>query len=97
MVRIRKTTNAKAPNIVEPTSFSMIWPDELETALIEIMRRYIEGGKLADNVFKKTDFVSMAVELQPVYVSLNIGPATNIIAGSQIKGKIEWVRALLVL
>jgi hypothetical protein len=41
----------------------MIWPDELETTLIEIMRRYIEGGKLADNVFKKVDFASMAIEL----------------------------------
>jgi hypothetical protein len=27
------------------------------------MRRYIEGGKLADNVFKKLDFVLMVIEL----------------------------------
>jgi hypothetical protein len=45
------------------------------------MRYYIKRGKLADNVFKKTDFISIVVELQPVYISLNIGPATNIIAG----------------
>lgn len=63
MVRTRKITNTKASIIVEPASFSMIWPDELETTLIEIMRRYIEGGKLADNVFKKVDFASMAIEL----------------------------------
>ena len=60
----------------------MIWPDELETTLINIIRRYIEGGKLVDNVFKKIDFVSIVVELQPVYVSLNISPTTNIITGS---------------
>jgi hypothetical protein len=53
------------------------------------MRRYIEGRKLADNVFKKVDFAFIVVELQPAYVSLNIGPATNIIAGSQIKAKIN--------
>jgi len=63
MVRIRKTINTKAPNTVEPTSFSIIWPDELETVLINIMQYYIEGEKLADNVFKKIDFVSIAVEL----------------------------------
>jgi hypothetical protein len=63
MVCTRKTINAKAPNTVELTSFSIIWPDELETTLINIMRRYIERGKLVDNVFKKIDFVSMAVEL----------------------------------
>jgi hypothetical protein len=97
MVRTRKTTTAKALNTVEPTSFSIIWSDELETALIDIMRRYSKRGKLADNVFKKIDFVSIAVELQPVYISLNIGPATNIITGSQIKGKIKWVYTFLVL
>jgi hypothetical protein len=41
----------------------MIWPDELETTLINIIRYYIKGGKLADKVFKKIDFVSIAVEL----------------------------------
>jgi hypothetical protein len=63
MVRTRKVTNAKASIIVELASFSIIWPDELETTLIKIMRRYIEGGKLADNVFKKLDFALMAIEL----------------------------------
>jgi hypothetical protein len=54
MVGIRKSTKAKALVVViESTSFLMLWPDELETALIEIIRRYIKGGKLADNVFKK--------------------------------------------
>jgi len=46
------------------------------------MRRYIEGGKLADNVFKKLDFALIVIELQSTYVSLNISPTTNIIAGS---------------
>jgi hypothetical protein len=90
IVRTRKTTIAKAIS-VEQSSFSIIWSDLLETALIEIIRRYIKGGKLADNIFKKVDFASIAVELQPAYVSLNISPATNIIAGSQIKAKIDWV------
>jgi hypothetical protein len=69
----------------------MLWPDELEAALIDIMRRYIEGGKLADNVFKKIDYAAIAVELQPAYISLGVGPATNIISGMQIKGHIDWV------
>ena len=63
MVRTRKVTNAKASIIVEPASFSMIWPDELETTLIKIMWRYIEGRKLADNVFKKLDFALIVIEL----------------------------------
>ena len=59
----------------------MIWPDELETTLIKIMWRYIEGRKLVDNVFKKLDFALMVIELQSIYVSLNISPTTNIITG----------------
>ena len=82
MVRTRKSTKAVAPVVVEPTSFSMLWPDELKTALIDILRRYIKGGKLADNVFKKPDYTAIVVELQPIYVSLRVGPSTNIIAGT---------------
>ena len=91
MVRTRLTAQAKAPPVVETASFSMLWPDELETALIDIIRRYIEGGKLADNVFKKSDHTAIALELQPLYVSLGVGPATNVISGIQIKGHIDWV------
>jgi len=40
------------------------------------MQYYIKGGKLADNVFKRVDFILIVVELQPVYVFLNIGSTT---------------------
>jgi hypothetical protein len=53
------------------------------------MRRYINGGKLTDNVFKKQDYTVIAIELQPLYVSLGIGPTTNVISGVQIKGYIN--------
>jgi hypothetical protein len=89
MVRTRKSTKAVALVVVKPTSFSMPWPDELKTALINIVRCHIKGGKLADNVFKKPDYTAKAVELQPIYVSLRVGPSTNIIAGTQIKGKVK--------
>jgi hypothetical protein len=69
----------------------MSWSDKLETALIDIMRRYIDRGKLADNVFKKQDYTAIVIELQPIYVSLGIGPATNVVSGVQIKGYINWV------
>jgi hypothetical protein len=65
----------------------MEWPDELEVVLIEIMRRYIEGGRLADNTFKAQDHSTIALEIQSSYVSLNVGPACNIISGVQIKGQ----------
>jgi hypothetical protein len=84
----KATTKAKDAATV---SFKMEWLEELEVVLIEIMRRYIEGGKLADNMFKAQDYTAIAVEIQSLYVSLNVGPACNIISGVQIKGHIEWV------
>jgi hypothetical protein len=60
----------------------MLWLDKLKTALINILRRYIKGGKLADNVFKKPDYTAIVVELQPIYVSLRVSPSTNIIAST---------------
>jgi hypothetical protein len=62
MVGIRRGGKPKAP-IVETLYFIMSWSDELETALIDIIRRYINGGKLADNVFKKQDHTAIAMEL----------------------------------
>jgi hypothetical protein len=82
IVRTRKSTKAVALVVVEPTSFLMLWPDKLKTALINILRRYIKGGKLAENVFKKPDYIAIAVELQPIYVSLRVGPSTNIITST---------------
>ena len=90
MVGTRRGGKPKVP-IVETLYFIMSWSDELESALIDIIRRYINGGKLADNVFKKQDHTAIAIELQPLYVSLGIGPATNVISGVQIKGHIDWV------
>jgi hypothetical protein len=90
MVGIYRGGKPKAP-IVETPYFTMSWSDELETALIDIMRYYINRGKLADNIFKKQDHAAIAIELQPIYVSLGIGPATNIISGIQIKGYIDWI------
>jgi hypothetical protein len=58
----------------------MEWLDELEVVLIEILRRYIEGGKLANNTFKVQDYVAIAIEIQSSYVSLNVSLASNIIS-----------------
>jgi hypothetical protein len=80
MVGTRRGGKPKAP-IVETPYFTISWTDELETALIDIMRRYINGGKLADNVFKKQDYIAIVIELQPIYISLGIGSATNVISG----------------
>ena len=84
----KATTKAKDAATV---SFKMEWPEELEVVLIEIMRCYIEGGKLADNIFKAQDYTAITVEIQSLYISLNISPACNIVSGVQIKGHIEWV------
>jgi hypothetical protein len=62
MVGIRRGGKPKAP-IVETLYFIMSWSDELETALIDIIRRYINGGKLVDNVFKKQDYAVIVIEL----------------------------------
>jgi hypothetical protein len=90
MVGIRRGGKPKVP-IIETPYFTISWTDELETALINIIRYYINGGKLADNIFKKQDHAAIVIELQPIYVSLGIGPATNVISGIQIKGHINWV------
>jgi hypothetical protein len=92
MARPKRTTKA-TPKAKETgtTSFQMLWTDELEVVLIEIMRRYIEGGRLADNMFKAQDYTAIAIEIQSSYISLNVGPACNRVSGVQIKGHIEWV------
>jgi hypothetical protein len=87
MARGSTAPRRTAPPPVEAlSSFQMSWPEELESALIEIMRSYIKSGKLADNVFKKTDHTAIALELQPTCSSLDLGPDTNIILGKQIIG-----------
>jgi len=78
MPRPKRTPKAKD---TATTLFKMEWPDELEVILIEIMRRYIEGEKLADNTFKAQDYIAIAVEIQSSYVSFKVGPACNIISG----------------
>jgi hypothetical protein len=60
MPRPKRTPKAKDAATV---SFKMEWPEELEIVLIEIMRRYIEGGKLADNMFKAQDYIAIAVKI----------------------------------
>jgi hypothetical protein len=62
MVGTRRGGKPKAP-IVETLYFIMSWSDELESALIDIMRHYINGGKLVDNVFKKQDHTAIVIEL----------------------------------
>jgi hypothetical protein len=53
MARLKRITKA-IPKAKETgtTSFQMLWTDELEVVLIEIMRRYIEEGRFTDNMFK---------------------------------------------
>jgi hypothetical protein len=53
MACLKRTTKA-TPKVKETgtTSFQILWTDKLEVVLIEIMRRYIEGRRLADNIFK---------------------------------------------
>jgi hypothetical protein len=41
----------------------MDWTNKLEVILIKIMRRYIKGRKLADNVFRKEDHVAIAIKM----------------------------------
>jgi hypothetical protein len=62
MVGIRRGGKPKVP-IIEIPYFTMSWSDELETALINIIRCYINRGKLADNVFKKQDYMVIVIEL----------------------------------
>jgi hypothetical protein len=88
-VRLSRAIRAPAPFIEPITSFQMSWLKELKTALINIMRSYIKSSKLIDNVFKKTNHISIALELQLTYNSLDLGLATNIIARKQIKSKIN--------
>ena len=45
------------------TSFKIEWPEELEIILIEIIRRYIEGEKLADNIFKAQDYIAITIKI----------------------------------
>jgi hypothetical protein len=64
MVRIRKSTKAKAPLIIiELVAFSILWPNELEAAFINIIQYYIKERKLANNIFKKINYTAIIVEL----------------------------------
>ena len=72
-------------------SFLIEWPDELEVILIDIIQYYIEDRKLTDNTFKAQDHTTITIKLQSSYISLNIGPARNIISRVQINGHIELV------
>jgi len=64
MARLKRTTKAtlKAKE-TGTTSFQMLWTDELEVVLIEIIRRYIEGGRLTDNIFKAQDYIAIAIKI----------------------------------
>jgi hypothetical protein len=64
MARLKRITKAtlKAKE-TGTTSFQMLWTDELEVVLIEIMRRYIEGGRLADNMFKAQDYIMIVIKI----------------------------------
>ena len=92
MTRLKRipkaTTKAKDAVIV---SFKMEWLEELKVILIEIIRCYIKGGKLTDNMFKVQDYITIVIEIQSLYISLNISLAYNIISRVQIKGYIKWV------
>ena len=44
-------------------SFLIKWPDKLKVILINIMRYYIKGEKLADNTFKVQDHIIIIIEL----------------------------------
>ena len=46
-----------------PVRLLFIWTEELEYSLIAIQREYIDSGKLADNVFKKTDYTVIVEQL----------------------------------
>jgi hypothetical protein len=62
--RLKRTTNkAKALLAVAYTAFIIEWPDELKVILIEIIRRYIKSRKITDNVFRKEDYLAIAIKL----------------------------------